>query len=81
MLTEAEVGGLFNYFPNLRRKNGSLDEVAEEHFAIQQALEGNLPIQPDALAIFNGHHALHRVSVVSPRHDWSQSLHSMKKQV
>jgi ectoine hydroxylase-related dioxygenase (phytanoyl-CoA dioxygenase family)/alkylated DNA repair dioxygenase AlkB len=72
MLTEDEGGGgLFDYFPNLRtRENGNLDE---EYRAIQQALEGstkgivNLPIQPGSLAIFNGHNALHRVSMVESK--------------
>ena len=70
MLAEAEAGGQFDYFPNLRREHGSPEEVATEHAAIQRALEGstdglhNLPIRPGALAIFNGHHALHRVDVV-----------------
>jgi hypothetical protein len=71
MLTEDEGGGgLFDYFPNLRtRENGNLDE---EYRAIQQALEGstkgivNLPIQPGS-SIFNGHNALHRVSMVKSK--------------
>ena len=71
MLTEDEGGGgLFDYFPNLRKKKASLDELTEEYRSIQQALEGstkgmvNLPIHPGSLAIFNGHYALHRVSAV-----------------
>ena len=71
MLTEDEGGGgLFDYFPNLRKKKASLDELSEEYRSIQQALEGstkgmvNLPLHPGSLAIFNGHYALHRVSAV-----------------
>ena len=70
MLSAADEGGLFDFFPALRREGGSCPQVQEEHEAIGRALEGRtegmqrLPLTPGALAIFQGRTALHRVGQV-----------------
>ena len=63
MLREPESGGDFEYFPGIR----STDD--ERYGDVAAALDGDvepqiLPTAPGTLAIFQGRHALHRVSPV-----------------
>jgi hypothetical protein len=64
MYRQAEAGGDFDYYPGLR------SETDENYAGVQKALQSNgieavrLPSTPGALAIFRGHHAMHRVTPV-----------------
>lgn len=67
MYQPAEAGGHFEYVPNLR----SADE--ERYADVTAVLAGDvsrlrrLPADPGTLALFRGHHALHRVTPVEGR--------------
>lgn len=64
MYRQAESGGEFDYCPGLRTQDD------ENYAGVQNVLQGEqgpvvrLPSSPGALAIFRGHHALHRVTPV-----------------
>jgi hypothetical protein len=64
MYRQAESGGEFDYYPGLR------SETDENYPGVQRVLHGDhsgvirLPSSPGALAIFRGHHAMHRVTPV-----------------
>ena len=63
MLQEPDAGGDFEYHPGIRTVDG------ERYDQVELALDGQtaplrLPTGPGTLAIFQGRHALHRVSVV-----------------
>lgn len=65
MYQQAAAGGHFDYCPRLR------SEHDENYPGVQKILRGNsegilrLPSSPGTLAVFRGHHALHRVTPVS----------------
>lgn len=68
MYQQADEGGDFDYCPGLR------SETDENHAGVSAALDEDpsvrvrLESSPGALAIFRGHHALHRVTkVIGPR--------------
>lgn len=64
MLQEPEAGGDFDYFPALRSPDDpNYDGVRR---AIEENPEGRVRIStaPGTLAVFHGHHALHRVTPV-----------------
>ena len=65
MLRPAECGGAFDYYPSLRTP------ADERYGAVGAALDDDganatrLVSEPGTLAVFRGHHALHRVAPVS----------------
>jgi len=63
-IQSAETGGLFEYAPNIRRKNENFDEVKAVLKGTSDKVR-SLTLEPGDLQLFKGRYSLHRVTPLS----------------